>query len=381
MTKSVFIFGSTGSIGQSTIDIIKNHPEKFKVKVLVAKNNADLLAIQANKLRPKVVVIDDESCYQNLKRQLKYKAEVLCGTKSIEDVAKTKCDLFVSAIVGFAGTIPTLNAIKAHSNVALANKESIVCAGKFLMEEAKKNETNIIPIDSEHNAIFQIFENKNLESIDSITLTASGGPFFNSKKNLAKISVKEALKHPNWKMGAKISIDSATMMNKGLEMIEASHLFPIKKEKIKILVHPESIIHGMVSYSDGSVLAVMSLPDMKTPISYALSYPKRIVIKHNLLDLARLRSLNFFNANEKKFPAINLCRNAMMTDGSAPTVLNGANEIAVEKFLQGKISFTEIAKIVAKTLDKIPFFDVKTIEDVIEYDRLARQVAEGFARF
>jgi 1-deoxy-D-xylulose-5-phosphate reductoisomerase len=269
-----------------------------------------------------------------------------------------------------------MNAIKAKSNIALANKESLVCAGKFLMSEAKKQKVKIIPIDSEHNAIFQIFENKNLEMIESIVLTASGGPFFKSSKDFKEISVAEALQHPNWKMGAKISVDSATMMNKGLEMIEAFHLFPLKKEQIKIVVHPQSIIHGVVNYADGTSLAMMSLPDMQVPISYALSYPKRMKIKHQKLDLTQSISFDFFAADEKKFPAVKICYEVLDLEESAATVLNAANEVAVQKFLQNEITFNRITEIVVETISQISHQKLDSIEDVIYFDQKAREVSK-----
>lgn len=375
--KTISIFGSTGSIGKSSIEIIKNNLNDFLIISLVAKSNYKLLAKQAEILKPKYVVIEEEQSYLLLKEQLKNlkNCQILSGKKAVQEVAKIKCDLFISAIVGSIGMIPTINAINAGSNIALANKESLVCAGDFLMAIAKKNNVSIIPIDSEHNAIFQIFENDNLSLIEDITLTASGGPFFNSKKLFSKISVNEALKHPNWKMGAKISIDSATMMNKGLEMIEAYHIFPVNKEQIKIIIHPQSIIHGIVNYKDGASLAMMSLPDMKVPISYALNYPNRMKIAHKKLDLAKLQKLEFYEVDEKKFLAIKLCREALNKGGNSMVILNSANEVAVAKFLSNQITFDKITKIVAKTLEKIPFKKPSSIEEIIYYDNHARNIA------
>lgn len=375
--KKISIFGSTGSIGKNTIEVIKNDPQKFEVVALVARNDVKTLVAQALLLKPSFVVIENEKHFLELKSALKNlkKTEVLCGQKAILEIAKIKCDLFISAIVGAAGMLPTLNAIKAGSHIALANKESLVCAGEFLILEAQKRKVKIIPVDSEHNAIFQIFENENLKEISDIILTASGGPFFHSKKDFKKITVKEALKHPNWSMGAKISIDSATMMNKGLEMIEAFHLFPIDKNQIKVLVHPQSIIHGMVNYADGSTLAALSLPDMKVPISYALAFPNRMKIEHKKLDLAKVGKLEFFAADEKKFTALKICREAMEVDGSAPSVLNAANEVAVEKFLKGEISFDKITKIVEKTLAKISHKKLSSIEEAILFDNKSREIA------
>jgi len=379
MIKKIIIFGATGSIGKNTIAVIQNDLKRFEIIALTARTDSKTLAAQINLLQPKFAVIEDEKKLTELKSLVKSrKTKLLCGREAILEIAKIKCDLAVLAIVGSAGMLPTLNAIRAGSNIALANKESLVCAGKFLMREAKKNKVQILPVDSEHNAIFQIFENKNLAAIENIILTASGGPFFNSNRDFSKITVAQALKHPNWKMGEKITIDSATMMNKGLEMIEAFHLFPISKDQIKVLVHPQSIIHGLVNYKDGSTLAMMSKPDMQVPIAYALSYPKRMTIKHAPLDLAAMQNLSFFAADEKKFPALKLCQEAMMLDGNAPAILNAANEVAVEKFLQGKIRFTDITKIVAKTLDKIPHKNVRLIEEVLEFDRLAREIATNY---
>jgi 1-deoxy-D-xylulose-5-phosphate reductoisomerase len=376
--KKISIFGSTGSIGKNTIEVIKNSPENFEVIALVAGNDVKTLISQALQIKPSFVVIENKTNFSELKSALSSlkNCQILCGKEEILNVAKIKCDLFISAIVGAAGMLPTLAAIEAGSDIALANKESLVCAGSFLVAAAKKSGAKIIPVDSEHNAIFQIFENENLETIDSITLTASGGPFFNKDLDFSKITVEQALKHPNWSMGAKISIDSATMMNKGLEVIEAFHLFPIKKEQIKIVVHPQSIIHGLVDYSDGSTLAMLSNPDMKVPISYALAYPKRMKIKHDKMDLAKLQNLSFFEPDEKKFPALRICREVMEVDGSAPAVLNAANEVAVERFLKGEIAFDKISEVVEKTLTRILHKRVNSIAEVLEFDQEARNLAK-----
>jgi 1-deoxy-D-xylulose-5-phosphate reductoisomerase len=375
--KTIAIFGSTGSIGKNTVAVIKNAPEKFKVKILVARNDVKTLISQALELDPEFVVIENLEHFLELKTALKNlkNCQILCGAEAILEVAKIHCDLMISAIVGSAGMLPTLNAIRAKTNIALANKESLVCAGNFLNQEAKKHGVSIVPIDSEHNAIFQIFENNNLNLIEEIILTASGGPFFNSDKNFAEITIAEALKHPNWQMGAKISIDSATMMNKGLEMIEAFYLFPIAKKQIKILVHPQSIIHGIVNYGDGSTLAMMSLPDMQVPISHAINYPNRMKINHQKLDLAKLQKLEFFEVDEKKFPAIKICRDALEVEGNAPAILNASNEIAVEKFLNSQITFDKIPQIVLETLNKIPYKKLDSIEDVLLNDKIARDFA------
>jgi 1-deoxy-D-xylulose-5-phosphate reductoisomerase len=377
--KKISIFGCTGSIGKSTILAIKNAPQNFEIFALVARNDIETLVLQALEFQPSYVVIENEELFLQLKESLKNlpKTQVLCGKKAILEVAKIKCDLFISAIVGAAGMLPTLAAIEAGSNIALANKESLVCAGVFLNMAAKKSGAKIIPVDSEHNAIFQIFENKNLDQIESITLTASGGPFFASNLDFSKITVAQALKHPNWSMGAKISIDSATMMNKGLEMIEAFHLFPLAKNQIKILLHPQSIIHGMVDYRDGSTLAMLSCPDMQVPLSYALAFPRRMTIKHQKLDLVKIQNLSFFEPDDKKFPAIKLCHQALEIDGSAPVVLNAANEVAVERFLKGEITFDKITKIVAQVLEKISHRNLNSIEEVLHFDLEARALAKA----
>ncbi len=377
--KRISILGSTGSIGKSTIEVIKNAPHDFEIIALVARNDVKTLIEQALLLKPAHVVIENKNCYSELRDALKIlpQCQVHCGFEAIIEVAKIKCDIVLSAIVGAAGMLPTLAAIKAGSNIALANKESLVCAGEFLMTAVKENNVKIIPVDSEHNAIFQIFEKDNLEQIEAITLTASGGPFFDSDVDFSKITVEQALKHPNWSMGAKISIDSASMMNKGLEMIEAFHLFPINKNQIKILVHPQSIIHGMVDYKDGSTLAMMSKPDMQVPISYALSYPRRMAIKHEKLDLAVLHNLTFSAPNYKKFPALKLCFEALEIDGTAPAVLNAANEVAVARFLNKEITFDKITQIVSQTLEKITHKNLGSIEEVIEFDKKAREIASS----
>jgi 1-deoxy-D-xylulose-5-phosphate reductoisomerase len=372
--KKIAVLGCTGSIGKNVAEVVAQHRDKFKVELLVAQNNVAEIARQIDDLQPKTAIIENEKKLTELKNLVKFKGcEILASRSEIENAMTQKFDLVVSAIMGFAGLVPTFNAIKAGSDIAIANKESLVCAGEILMNEAAKSKAKIIPIDSEHNAIFQVFEKQNLDKIEKIILTASGGPFFKSEKKFSEITVEEALKHPNWKMGAKISIDSATMMNKGLEMIEAFHLFPIKKGQIEVLVHPQSIIHGFVNYQDGSTLAMLSLPDMKIPIAHALSYPNRMEIKRKNLDLAKIGSLDFFAPDEKKFRALKLCRQAMEKDGNAPILLNAANEVAVAKFLKGEIKFSEITQIVETVLNKIPHKNIKTLDEVLEFDLIGRR--------
>ncbi|MBL6664737.1 MAG: 1-deoxy-D-xylulose-5-phosphate reductoisomerase [Rickettsiales bacterium] len=374
--KTISIFGSTGSIGKNTVEIIKNNLDEFEVIALVAGSGYKTLARQAEILKPKYVVLEDASQYQRLQDELRNSSvEILCGSESILAVAKIKCDIVVSAIMGFAGLLPTYEAIKAGSNIAIANKESIVCAGDLINKEAQKSGSKIYPVDSEHNAIFQIFDNDKVDKIETITLTASGGPFFNKDIDFSKVTPEMALKHPNWSMGAKISIDSATMMNKGLELIEAYYLFTLGQEKIDVLVHPQSIVHGMVHYVDGNSLAVMSLPDMKIPISYCLSMTNRMAIEKKPFDLAKVGRLDFFDVDDKKYPAINLCKEALKEGAASLIALNAANEIAVAKFLKGDIRFDEITKFVAKAVEKVGNIAVKSIEDVVAIDKKIREWA------
>ncbi|MFT6332343.1 MAG: 1-deoxy-D-xylulose-5-phosphate reductoisomerase [Lentimonas sp.] len=375
MKKSVAIFGSTGTIGKNALAVISQHLGMYRVEVLAAGSDVQTLISQAKIFQPKFVAINDESKFQELKNSLSNfpKIQILAGKNAINDLAKVKFDFFLSAIVGIAGLIPTFNAICAGSDIGMANKECLVSAGYVMLEAAKKSGSKILPIDSEHNAIFQIFEQQNLEQIKNITLTASGGPFLNfSNEQMKNITIAQALKHPNWKMGAKISVDSATMMNKSLEIIEAYHLFPISKNQIEVVIHPESIIHGLVDYSDGTTLAMLSSPDMKIPISQALAHPKRIAIEHEKLDLAKISRLNFSHPNQKQFPALKLVREVLEAGGNAPCIFNCANEVAVGKFLKGKIAFADIVKNVQKSLDKIPAGKINSIEDVLLCDEEVR---------
>lgn len=375
--KSVAIFGSTGSIGKNALLVVAQHLGDYKIDALVAGSDVATLISQAKTFKPKYVAINNERHFGELKEALKDfpEIEILAGQKAINDLAKIKFDFFLSAIVGIAALIPTLNAIKAGSNIGMANKECLVAAGELMLEAAKKSGSKILPIDSEHNAIFQIFEQQNLDKIDKIVLTASGGPFLNfSIEQMKNITIEQAVKHPNWHMGAKISVDSATMMNKSLEVIEAYRLFPVKKEQIEVVIHPESIVHGLVDYSDGTVLAMLSFPDMKVPISHALSYPNRIAIEHKKLDLVKISSLNFRAPDEVKFPALKLMREVLKADGNAPCIFNAANEIAVASFLKGEIEFKRIVEIVSETLEKIPYKKIDSLEDVIECNELVGRI-------
>lgn len=376
--KKITIFGSTGSIGKNTVEILRTNPDKFECFALVAKDSHKTLAKQIDILQPQFAVIENEKNADELREIVNFKkCQILTGREATLEIARQKVDLVVAAIMGFAGLEPTLNAIEAGSNIAIANKESLVCAGEILMNLAKKKKAKIIPIDSEHNAILQVFEAQNFDKIEEIILTASGGPFFNKNVDFEKITVEQALKHPNWSMGAKISIDSATMMNKGLEMIEAYYLFPkIQKNQIKILVHPESIIHGFCNYKDGSSLAMLSLPDMKTPISYALSMQNRLAIKHEKLDLAKIGQLSFFEPDKSRFRALQICENVLQSEGSSLIALNAANEEAVAAFLHKKINFAKITEIIETVLSKTQQKSAKEIAQIKEIDQNSREFAK-----
>ena len=377
MKKSLAIFGCTGSIGKNALQVVAQHLNDYQIVALVAGSDVKTLIKQAKIFKPEYVAINNIKHYQELKNGLAgLKIEVLAGQKAINDLSQIRVDFFLSAIVGIAALIPTFNAIKSGSSIGMANKECLVAAGDLMLKAAKKSGAKILPIDSEHNAIFQIFEQQNLDKIERIILTASGGPFLNfSPTQMKNITIDQAIKHPNWSMGAKISVDSATMMNKALEVIEAYRLFPVKKEQIEIVIHPESIIHGLVDYCDGSTLAMMSLPDMQVPISYVLAHPKRISIKHPKLDLAKISKLNFLEPDTKKFPALKLVSEVLKVDGNSPCIFNAANEIAVERFLKGEIEFSKIVKIVAKVLEKLPHQKINNLEDVLICNDAAKKLA------
>lgn len=377
MPKIISILGSTGSIGQNAIKIIDDCKEMFEVNVLTARNNVELLASQAKKVNAKTVVIADVSLYHPLKDKLKdTKIEVYAGEDEIINAAKLKNDMVLSSIVGIAGLMPTIAAIEAGADIALANKECLVCAGNFMMDRARDKKVNIIPVDSEHSAIFQVLDRDNLDKIEKIVLTASGGPFRSfTKGQILNITLEQALNHPNWNMGAKITIDSATMVNKALEFIEAHYLFSLSYDKIEIVIHPESIIHSMVEYIDGSTLAQLGMPDMSTPISYALNWPERVKLDRTKLDLTRISQLNFEKPDEEKFPALKLVKNVLKAGGAYPTIMNGANEVAVNAFLTKEIKFIDIMKIVENTLNDLSFSSPKNIDEIIYIDKQTRNAA------
>jgi 1-deoxy-D-xylulose-5-phosphate reductoisomerase len=379
--RSLTILGSTGSIGCNTIDLIERHPDDYRVVALTAYNSFETLAEQARRLRPEVVVIGDEHHYGDLKSSLSGTGiEVAAGPQALIEAAMRPAEWVMAAIVGAAGLAPTLAAIQRGAMIALANKETLVCAGELMMAEVARYGATLLPVDSEHNAIFQVLEQDRSETIERIILTASGGPFREwSLAEMAEATPEQAVAHPNWQMGAKISVDSATMMNKGVEMIEAHYLFAMPEPQIDVLVHPQSVVHSMVAYRDGSVLAQMGQPDMRTPISYTLAWPTRMAVLVERLDLAAIGQLSFEAPDPIRFPTLRIAREALGVGDGAPTVLNAANEVAVEGFLARKLGFLDIARVVEGTLEAMPEGPAGTIEDVWELDREARRLAAGMA--
>jgi len=374
--KRLSILGSTGSIGKSTIEVINKHPDKFKVVGLAAKNSVQLLQSQIKLLKPEVVAVFDESAASTL-RKMDLPVEILTGEQGLVRVATLEnADMVVSAVVGSAGLVPTYEAVKAGKDVALATKEALVMAGSIVISEAFKRGVRIIPVDSEHSAVFQCLDGRDISEVEKIILTASGGPF--RKKNISEldaITPDDALKHPTWDMGRKISIDSATLMNKGLEVIEACRLFNMPPEKVEVVIHPQSIIHSMVKFIDGSIMAQMSVPDMKGPISYALSYPQRFAEALPALNLSDVRELTFEAPDMKKHPSLALSYDAIRTGGTMPCVLNAANEIAVEAFLDRRISFTSIPRVVSMTMAEHRVLMADTIEEIIKVSDWAKMKA------
>lgn len=376
--QSLVLLGATGTIGQNTLNILETHPERFELVALTAGENVALLAEQAKKFRPRRAVIANEALYGDLKQALAGSGiEAAAGDEAVTETAFMPCDVVMSAIVGAAALKPTLAAIRAGRKIALANKECLVCAGELMNKDVLKHGATLIPVDSEHNAIFQLFDFNHPEWVEKVTLTASGGPFRNwTLEQMKNATPQQAIKHPNWNMGAKISIDSATLMNKGLELIEAFYLFPLKAPQLDIIIHPQSILHCLVQMVDGSVLAQMSHPDMRTPIAYALGWPERIAAPVKKLNFSEIGSLQFEAPDETRFPATRLAKAVLVAGGNAPTVLNAANEIAVGRFLQGEIGFLDIVPIVEKTLSAIANAPLRSLEDVLGFDRKARNFAE-----
>lgn len=382
-TKKLAILGSTGSIGTQALDVIAAHPEEFAVEILTAGNNADLLIEQALKFRPNVVVINDVSKLAKVKDALLDEGiKVYGGEEAVADVVQMESvDMVLAAIVGYAGLRSTLAAIKAGKQIALANKETLVVAGELVTKTAREHAVNLYPVDSEHSAIFQCLAGEFENPIEKIYLTASGGPFRGKiREELASVTKAQALKHPNWSMGAKITIDSATLMNKGLEVIEAKWLFSLKPEQIDVIVHPQSIVHSIVQFQDGSMKAQMGLPDMKLPIQYAFGYPKRMKSDFPRFDFLKYPSLTFEQADRTTFRCLDLAYAAMSKGGNLPCVMNAANEIAVAAFLEGKIHFLDIASVIEKTMNKVQHADVTKLEDYIAADQEGRSVAIEFIK-
>ncbi|MBI4847996.1 MAG: 1-deoxy-D-xylulose-5-phosphate reductoisomerase [Nitrospirae bacterium] len=378
--KRLSILGSTGSIGRNTIEVVKNHQDKFKVTGLAARNNIELLESQIQIFKPKVVAVYDESAAAILKKK-DLRVEVLTGESGLVEVATLNdADVVVSAIVGSDGLVPTHEAIKAGKDIALANKEVLVMAGGLIIAEAVKRGVRLIPVDSEHSAIFQCLNGRDMDEVHKIVLTASGGAFLRKDASeLETVTPAQALKHPTWAMGKKITIDSATLMNKGLEVIEACWLFDMPPEKVDVVLHPQSIIHSMVKFIDGSVIAHMSVPDMKGPISYALSYPQRFQDVLPALNLPEVRELTFEEPDLRRFPSLSLAYDAIRTGGTMPCVLNAANEIAVGIFLEGKISFTAIPRVISRTMSEHKVLSSDTIEVVLDASEWAKVKAVEIA--
>lgn len=375
--KNIVLLGSTGSIGTQTLDVVRNHLDEYNIVALSCKSSIDILEKQIREFLPQAVAVHDEQQALELRKKLTgLNVEVLWGLEGLTDLTKlNKIDLVVNAIVGIAGLIPTMSAIQEKKDIALANKETLVTAGKIVMEQAKKNNVKILPIDSEHNAIFQCLLGNNLKDVNKVILTASGGPFRGYDKSmLGNITVSEALNHPKWSMGKKITIDSATLMNKGLEVIEAKWLFNLDIEQIEVIIHPESIIHSMVEYKDGSVIAQMANTDMRIPIHHAIHYPYRVANSFKKLDLIEVSKLTFEKPDYYTFPCLNLAYEALRIGGSMPTVLNAANEVAVEMFLNKTIGFYDIPKLIEIALDQHQVQYDLNIHDIIEIDNLVRDL-------
>ena len=374
--KKLSILGSTGSIGVSTLEIVAAHPDRFRIIALSAGNNLELLARQIKAFSPQLVAVISEESAKKLRAMLPgKKPEILHGVAGMIAVATAaEAEMVVAAIVGAAGLVPTAAAIKAGKDLALANKETLVTAGHLIMEMVKEKGVKLYPVDSEHSAIFQSLQGHRREDVRRIILTASGGPFINYPlEKLEQVSISDALNHPNWSMGRKITIDSATMVNKGLEVIEARWLFDMPAENISVNIHPQSIIHSMVEYVDGCVMAQLGVPDMKAPIAYALTYPERVATGVRPLDLTGLSGLTFFNPDFTRFPSLKLAYQAMESEESMPAVLNAANEVAVEAFLDGRIKFTDISVIIEKTMDAHAPHALTSIEEVLSVDRWGRE--------
>jgi 1-deoxy-D-xylulose-5-phosphate reductoisomerase len=377
LVKRLSILGSTGSIGQSTLELVKRHPDRFKIVGLAAGRNIKLLRKQIEEFKPRVVSVLTEGDRRVLKREIPSGVECLHGIEGARNVAVIdEANLIVSAFVGASGLIPTLSAIKAGKDVALANKEVLVMAGRIVMEEVKKNGVKILPVDSEHSAIFQSIEGHRREDIRKVILTASGGPFlYMLREKVQDVTPEEAMAHPNWKMGKKISIDSATLMNKGLEVIEARWLFDIQPYRISVYIHPQSVVHSMVEYIDGSIMAQMGTADMKGPIAYALSYPERMDLGMVPLDLCALGKLEFMEPDMDRFPCLRLAFDALREGGTMTAVMNAVDEVAVEAFLKREMAFTDIPVVIDAVMQMHEIREDSGLDDILDADRWARGMA------
>ena len=382
--RSVTVLGSTGSIGCSTLDLISRDRDRFDLVALTAHRNVQALVEQARLHRPEVAVIADDALYGTLKEGLAGTGvEAAAGGQAVIDAANLPADWVMAGIVGAAGLAPTLAAVQRGACVALANKECLVSAGPLFLAEVEKSGSTLLPVDSEHNAIFQVLDSERLDTVDKIVLTASGGPFRTwTVADMEKATPAQAVAHPRWDMGAKISVDSATLMNKGLELIEAHYLFPVGADRLDVIIHPESIVHSMVAYVDGSVLAQLGSPDMRTPISYALAWPDRMRTPSEKLNLAQIAQLTFQEPDLERFPALKVARETLLAGGAAPTVLNAANEIAVEAFLSGKIGFLDIVRLSESILDAFPGRNElpEDLRSVYEIDRNTRILAREWVQ-
>ena len=385
MVKQLCILGSTGSIGTQTLDVVRAYPERYGVYALCANRSIDLLVAQAKEFHPEVVCIADESLYETLSSQLSaihFEGKVWTGADAIAEVVTMgSVDIVVAAMVGYAGLRPTIEAIKAGKTIALANKETLVVAGEIICELAVQHHAPILPVDSEHSAIFQSLVGEDRSEIEKILLTASGGPFRTfTREQMETVTAADALKHPNWEMGAKITIDSASMMNKGFEVIEAKWLFGVPVEKIEVLVHPQSIVHSAVQFTDGAIKAQLGAPDMRLPIQYALSFPERLASDFPRADLFALKNLTFEKPDLERFPNLGLAYEAMRRGGNIPCVLNAANEVANLAFRENRCGFLQMSDIISETMAKAAFIAKPTYEDYVATDLEARKIANSFIR-
>jgi len=379
--RKVSILGATGSVGKSTLDLIERSPDRFEMVALTAASNVTALAQAAKRTNARLAVVADEARLGELEQALSGTAcRAAAGRDALIEAAAAEADLVMAAIVGCAGLEPVMAAVEAGRTLALANKEALVTAGSLMTEAATAAGATILPVDSEHNAIFQCLAGNRLDDVARLVLTASGGPFRSKgAEEMARATPEQAVAHPNWSMGAKISVDSATMMNKGLELIEAAHLFPVPEERIEVLVHPQSAVHGLVQYADGSILAQLGTPDMRTPIAHALAWPDRMAVSLPRLDLAALGRLDFLPPDPARFPALRLSRDALRAGAGAPVVLNAANEVAVALFLERRLGFLDIAAVVEEALDLLGAPPVRGLDDVLALDAQARHEAARMA--